>query len=109
MDVTNLKFDANGLIPAVIQDMDTNQVLMVGYMDLSALMKTLESGLITFWSRSRKRLWTKGETSGNFLSLTEIRVDCDQDALLFKVQPAGPTCHTGHSSCFFTKITPTKK
>ncbi len=106
MDVSKLKFDQNGLIPAIIQDNDTKQVLMVGWMNTVALEKTLETGLITFWSRSRKKLWTKGESSGNFLSMKKMFVDCDQDSLLFLAKPAGPACHTGNTSCFYTEINP---
>lgn len=106
MDVSKLKFDQNGLIPAVIQDHDTKQVLMVGWMNMIALEKTLDTGLITFWSRSRKKLWTKGESSGNFLSLQQLFVDCDQDSLLCLAKPAGPICHTGNTSCFFTEFNP---
>lgn len=106
MDVSKLKFDQNGLIPAIIQDIDTKQVLMVGWMNTVALEKTLETGLITFWSRSRKKLWTKGESSGNYLSMQKMFVDCDQDSLLFLAKPAGPTCHTGNTSCFYTEINP---
>ena len=90
----------NGLVPAVIQDNNTLQVLMVGYMNEEALKITLEIGKVTFFSRSKNRLWTKGETSGNFLIVKEITIDCDNDALLIKVNPAGPVCHTGKKSCF---------
>lgn len=87
-------------MPAVIQDADTNQVLMLGYMNQEALDKTKTSGLVTFYSRSKNRLWTKGETSGNTLQLVSLAEDCDNDALLVKVKPNGPTCHTGDTSCF---------
>ncbi|TFH47244.1 MAG: bifunctional phosphoribosyl-AMP cyclohydrolase/phosphoribosyl-ATP diphosphatase HisIE [Bacteroidia bacterium] len=90
----------NGLIPAVIQDNDTLKVLMVGYMNEEALFKTRELGKVTFFSRSKNRLWTKGETSGNFLHVCNILGDCDDDAILIKVIPAGPVCHTGSASCF---------
>ena len=90
----------NGLVPAVIQDNNTLQVLMVGYMNEEAFKKTLDEGKVTFFSRSKNRLWTKGETSGNFLIVKEITTDCDNDALLIKVNPAGPVCHTGKRSCF---------
>ncbi len=90
----------NGLIPVVIQDNNTLQVLMVGFMNEEALKKTQEEGKVTFFSRSKKRLWTKGETSGNFLYVEEIRPDCDNDTILIKVRPAGPVCHTGSVSCF---------
>ena len=90
----------NGLVPAVIQDNNTLQVLMVGYMNEEAFKKTQEEGKVTFFSRSKNRLWTKGETSGNFLIVKEITIDCDNDTLLIKVNPAGPVCHTGRKSCF---------
>ncbi|HUW94058.1 MAG TPA: bifunctional phosphoribosyl-AMP cyclohydrolase/phosphoribosyl-ATP diphosphatase HisIE [Bacteroidales bacterium] len=90
----------NGLIPAIIQDNNTLQVLMVGFMNEEALNKTREEGKVTFFSRSKNRLWTKGETSGNYLYTTDIRSDCDDDAILIKVAPAGPVCHTGSASCF---------
>ena len=95
------RFDAStGLIPAIIQDADTDKVLMLGYMNAEALEKTEREGRITFFSRSKSRLWTKGETSGNVLNLVEIRSDCDSDTLLIKARPAGPTCHTGADTCF---------
>lgn len=97
---------ANGLVPAVIQDAKTKKVLMLGYMNDEAYNKTLESGLVTFYSRSRKRLWTKGETSANFLELVEIKVDCDQDSLLVLVNPTGPVCHTGSDTCWDEKNRP---
>jgi phosphoribosyl-ATP pyrophosphohydrolase/phosphoribosyl-AMP cyclohydrolase len=90
----------DGLIPAIIQDDQTNKVLMLGYMNEEALAKTQESGKVTFFSRSRQRLWTKGEESGNFLYLVSISEDCDGDTLLIKVNPAGPVCHTGNDTCF---------
>ncbi len=97
----NINFNKeNGLVPAVIQDNTTLQVLMVGYMNEEALQKTVSEGRVTFFSRSRQRLWTKGETSGNFLTVTEILPDCDNDALLIRVTPAGPVCHLGTYSCF---------
>jgi phosphoribosyl-ATP pyrophosphohydrolase/phosphoribosyl-AMP cyclohydrolase len=89
-----------GLVPAIVQDADTLQVLMLGYMNEAALAKTQETGLVTFHSRSRDALWTKGETSGNTLSLVSVEVDCDADTLLVKARPAGPTCHEGTVSCF---------
>lgn len=96
-----LDFDkGNGLIPAIVQDARTNKVLMLGYMNEAALAQTQESGKVTFFSRSKERLWTKGESSGNFLELVEIREDCDQDALLVKANPVGPVCHTGEDTCF---------
>ncbi len=90
----------NGLIPAVVQDGATGRVLMLGFMNEEALEKTLESRRVTFWSRSRKSLWTKGETSGNYLELEEVRQDCDNDSLLVVAQPQGPCCHRGTLSCF---------
>ncbi len=90
----------NGLIPAVIQDNTTLQVLMVGFMNEEALAQTTKEGKVTFFSRSKNRLWTKGETSGNFLYVKEIKSDCDNDTLLIKVDPAGPVCHKGTNSCF---------
>lgn len=89
-----------GLVPAVIQDSHTGRVLMVGFMDAEALEKTRESGLVTFYSRSKQRLWTKGESSGHFLHVEEILADCDQDTLLIKARPEGPVCHTGADTCF---------
>jgi len=89
-----------GLIPAVIVDSQTNQVLMVGFMNNEAFAKTIETKLVTFFSRTRKELWTKGETSGSFLNLVDIKKDCDNDSLLVFAKPAGPTCHTGDYSCF---------
>jgi phosphoribosyl-AMP cyclohydrolase / phosphoribosyl-ATP pyrophosphohydrolase len=90
----------NGLVPAIIQDNNTLQVLMLGYMNEEAFKKTRDESKVTFFSRSKKRLWTKGETSGNFLIVKEITIDCDNDTLLIKVNPSGPVCHTGRKSCF---------
>ena len=90
----------DGLVPAIIQDSYTLQVLMVGYMNEEAYNKTVSEGKVTFFSRSKNRLWTKGETSGNFLIVKEITIDCDNDSLLVMVDPAGPVCHTGRKSCF---------
>lgn len=90
----------NGLIPVIIQNNETQQVLMLGYMNEEALQKTQEENVVTFFSRSKNRLWTKGETSGNFLKVVSIKEDCDQDALLIQVIPNGPTCHNGTTSCF---------
>lgn len=96
-----IDFDkGNGLVPTIIQNAQTEQVLMLGYMNEEALSQTIESGKVTFYSRSKKRLWTKGETSGNELLVSEIRVDCDNDTLLIKVNPKGPVCHTGSDTCF---------
>ena len=97
----NLDFEkAGGLIPAIIQDDKTNKVLMLGFMNEEAYKKTLEIGKVTFFSRTRKRLWTKGEESGNFLNVVSILEDCDKDTLLIKVNPVGPVCHTGSDTCF---------
>jgi phosphoribosyl-ATP pyrophosphohydrolase/phosphoribosyl-AMP cyclohydrolase len=93
----------NGLLPVIIQDFDTNKVLMLGYMNEEALQKTQAEGLVTFFSRSKNRLWTKGESSGNFLKVKQISIDCDQDTLLIKVAPQGPVCHTGTDTCFSEK------
>ena len=89
-----------GLVPAIVQDADTLQVLMLGYMNAESVAKTNETGVVTFYSRSRKTLWTKGETSGNTLALVSMNVDCDMDTILVKARPAGPTCHEGTVSCF---------
>ena len=97
----HLKFDAQGLIPAIVQDADTNQVLMLAYMNLESLRLTLETYETHFWSRSRQELWHKGTTSGNIQEVVDINVDCDADALLIRVHPAGPACHTGEQSCFY--------
>lgn len=91
----------DGLIPAVIQDANTLEILMVGFMNEEALAKTKESGFATFWSRTRNKLWMKGETSGNQLKVVETLVDCDEDTLVYEVDPEGPSCHTGAASCFF--------
>ncbi|PXV64416.1 phosphoribosyl-ATP pyrophosphohydrolase/phosphoribosyl-AMP cyclohydrolase [Dysgonomonas alginatilytica] len=97
----NLDFDkVGGLIPAIIQDNETNKVLMLGYMNQEALDKTNELGKVTFYSRTKQRLWTKGEESGNYLNVISIQEDCDQDTLLIKVNPVGPVCHTGDDTCF---------
>ncbi len=96
-----IKFnETTGLVPAIIQDFRTLQVLMLGYMNEEAFLKTRKEGKVTFFSRSKKRLWTKGETSGNFLFVKEIIADCDNDTILIKAEPQGPTCHTGSTSCF---------
>ena len=97
----NLKFDDNGLIPVVIQDATTHEVLMVAYMNAASLKKTVETGHTWFWSRSRRKLWQKGETSGNVQRVKNVFYDCDMDTLLVKVEQTGPACHTGSRSCFF--------
>ena len=91
---------AHGLIPAIIQDSETKNVLMLGYMNAESYQKTLETNKVTFYSRSKQRLWTKGEESGNFLNLVSIKNDCDEDTLLIQVRPEGPTCHTGSDNCW---------
>lgn len=102
--IANLKFDVNGLIPAIVQDAESGEVLMVAWMNAEALQRTLESGEAWFWSRSRRALWHKGATSGNVQKVVEVRADCDADALLLRVRPAGPACHTGHRSCFYRRL-----
>lgn len=96
-----LKWDTQGLIPAVVQDVHSQQVLMVAYMNRESLQQTLYKGETVFWSRSRQSLWHKGATSGNVQKVREIRVDCDADTLLILVEPAGPACHTGAATCFY--------
>ena len=103
MEIENLKFDENGLIPAIIQDAETRTVLMLGYMNREALTLTLTNGKVCFFSRSRQKLWTKGEESGHFLYLKDIQADCDGDTLLVKAKPLGPTCHTGTDTCWGEK------
>ena len=99
-----IKFDAQGLIAAVIQHADTGQVLMLGYMNAESLEITLRDRRACFWSRSRQKLWLKGESSGNFLDVKEIRMDCDADTLVLKCEPIGPTCHTNETSCFYRLV-----
>ena len=99
-----LKYDSNGLLTAVAQDIETGQVLMVAMMDAQALELTLKTRQVHFWSRSRRQLWLKGETSGNILDVQEIKVDCDRDAVLLLVISRGPACHTGNTSCFYTDL-----
>lgn len=95
--------DTNGLLPAIIQDFQTGKVLMLGYMNEESLAKTKEINKVTFYSRSKNRLWTKGEESGNFLEVVDIKIDCDNDAFLIKVKPVGPVCHTGNDTCWYEK------
>ncbi len=103
------QFDEKGLIPVILQDFQTNQVLMLGYMDREAWQKTLEEKKVYFYSRSKERLWLKGETSGNYQEAVAIHLDCDRDTALIKVKSKGPACHTGNHSCFFNPIlTPSK-
>ncbi len=99
-----LKFDDRGLIPAIVQDATTGEILMFAWMSEESLRRTRESDEAWFWSRSRQELWHKGATSGNTLAVREVRVDCDEDVLLLKVDPAGPVCHTGERSCFYREL-----
>lgn len=99
-----IRFDERGLAPAVVQDVTTGAVLMVAWMNDEALQRTQETGQAHFWSRSRQELWHKGATSGNFMNVREMWVDCDADTLLLKVDPAGPACHTGRQSCFYRRL-----
>ena len=101
----NLRFNEKGLIPAVVQDADTGEVLMLGYMNEEALRRTLTSDEVWFYSRSRQELWHKGETSGNRLMVRSVWQDCDSDTILVVVSPTGPVCHTGNKTCFFQELT----
>ena len=100
MDISELRFDENGLIPAIVVDSVTKHVLMLAYMNEESLKLSMEKGLTCFWSRSRKELWLKGETSGNYQHIVSITADCDRDTLLISVKPDGPACHLGTISCF---------
>jgi phosphoribosyl-AMP cyclohydrolase len=102
--VLDPKYDANGLVTAVVTDADDGAVLMVGHMNAEALAKSRETGTAVFFSRSRQRLWQKGESSGHFLNIVEMRIDCDQDAIWIIARPDGPTCHTGERSCFYRRV-----
>lgn len=99
-----LKFDERGLVAAIAQQHDTGEVLMLAWMDREAIAKTLQTGQVHYWSRSRKSLWRKGETSGHIQALVELRIDCDADAVLVRVDQTGVACHTGRRSCFFTAV-----
>ena len=101
----DINFNEKGLIPAIIQDTNTGEVLMLGYMNGEALRRTLSSGEVWFYSRSRQELWHKGETSGNRLIVRELAKDCDSDTILVKAKPLGPVCHTGNQTCFFRELT----
>ncbi|RJE79044.1 phosphoribosyl-AMP cyclohydrolase [Paracoccus sp. JM45] len=103
-DPLSLKYDANGLIPAIAQDATSSEVLMMAWMNAEAVAKTLETGRVTYWSRSRQSFWIKGETSGHTQELVEMRVDCDSDCLLVLVHQTGAACHTNRRSCFYTAI-----
>ena len=102
--IDNLKFNEKGLIPAIIQDADTGEVLMLGYMNEEALNRTLKGEDVWFYSRSRQELWHKGETSGNYIKVREVWQDCDSDVILVKANPVGPVCHTGNQTCFFQQL-----
>lgn len=103
-DPETLAYDERGLLPAIAQDADTGEVLMLAWMNAEAVGRTLETGRVTYWSRSRATFWVKGETSGHVQELVEMRVDCDRDALVLTVRQTGPACHTGRRSCFFTAV-----
>lgn len=103
-DVLNPKWDANGLITGIVTDAVTGELLMVAHLDAQALALTQSTGQAHFWSRSRNRIWRKGEESGNVLKVVELRIDCDQDALWIKATPAGPACHTGARTCFYREV-----
>lgn len=104
VSLSEIKFAANGLIPAIVQDVDTNMVLMLAYMNRESLALTLQTGETHFWSRSRSQIWHKGATSGNIQHVVELHADCDADALLVRVHPAGPACHTGNQTCFYRSL-----
>ncbi len=101
---TLIRWDDNGLVPAIVQDVNTGEVLMLAYMNETALRRTLETGETWFWSRSRQQLWHKGATSGNIQRVERIFIDCDGDTLLVQIVPAGPACHTGHRTCFYRRL-----
>lgn len=109
VSIQNIKFDAQGLVPAVIQEARSGEILMVAYMNAESLRKTIESGQTWFYSRSRRQLWHKGETSGHFQHVLSVAVDCDADTILFQVEQIGAACHTGHKSCFFRAMTEWEK
>ena len=102
--ITELSWNEDGLLPAIVQDISTQQVLMLGWMNAEALYLTMSSGYVTFWSRSRQELWRKGETSGNAMLTSAVFYDCDGDALLVQAAPSGPACHTGNVSCFYREL-----
>ncbi|MCX6367989.1 MAG: phosphoribosyl-AMP cyclohydrolase [Armatimonadetes bacterium] len=99
--IDTLKFDENGLIPAIVQDVNNQTVLMLGFMNRDSLLRTVSEGKVCFWSRSRQKFWLKGETSGMFLQVRSVRVNCENNSLLILAEPIGPTCHTGHESCYY--------
>src|SRR5579883_3401120 len=101
-----IQFDKHGgLVPAIVQDVHTKDVLMLGFMNLDAVAKTIREGKVTFWQRSRQKLWTKGETSGNVLRFVALRINCNDDSLLVLAEPVGATCHTGHPTCYYREVT----
>ncbi|MDP6476071.1 MAG: phosphoribosyl-AMP cyclohydrolase [Alphaproteobacteria bacterium] len=102
--IADLSFDANGLVPAIAQSIETGEVLMLAYMNAEAVRETLETGRVCYWSRSRARLWRKGESSGHVQHLVELRYDCDNDALLLRVRQTGPACHTNRPNCFYHAV-----
>lgn len=99
--IATLRFDENGLVPAIVQDSETHQVLMLGFMNSDAVRRTLDENRVCFWSRSRQKFWIKGETSGMTLTVKSVAVNCEMNSLLVTAMPAGPTCHTGHTSCYY--------
>jgi phosphoribosyl-AMP cyclohydrolase len=103
-DPAGLKYDANGLIPCIAQEAGTGEVLMMAWMNAAAVVRTLETGRVTYWSRSRGAFWVKGESSGHVQELVELRIDCDRDCLLALVRQTGPACHTNRRSCFYTAV-----
>lgn len=103
-DPTTLKFDQAGLIPAIAQDTSSGEVLMMAWMNAESVQRTLDSGEVTYWSRSRQEFWVKGATSGNTQQLVDFRIDCDRDCLLVEVNQSGPACHTGRRTCFYTSV-----
>ena len=105
IDKINWDKAVDGLVPAIVQDAETKEVLMLGFMNRAALEKTLREGKVTFWTRSRQKLWTKGETSGNTLNLVSLRINCNDDSLLVLATPIGATCHTGHPTCYYREVT----
>lgn len=103
-DPKSLRYDDKGLIPAIAQDEDSGEVLMMAWMNAESLARTLDTGRVTYWSRSRQSFWIKGETSGHVQELVDLRIDCDRDCILMRVRQAGPACHTNRRSCFYTAI-----
>ncbi|WP_299148294.1 phosphoribosyl-AMP cyclohydrolase [uncultured Tateyamaria sp.] len=104
-DPATVQFDAQGLVPAIAQDVGSGEVLMMAWMNVEALRRTLETRRVTYWSRSRQAFWIKGETSGHVQELVSLRIDCDRDCILMQVRQVGPACHTGRRTCFYTDVT----